>query len=110
MADVNKLKSRRNALGAPPAIEDASPNLEAPETAPAQPAQQQAVYGRIGDGHIDGRTMRKSNRTEQFATRVTPEFNHQIRAIAMRDGLLLVEVLERALVTYEAARQKPAKR
>jgi hypothetical protein len=53
---------------------------------------------------IDGRSLRRSNRTVQFATRVTPEFDDRIRAIAERDGLLLVEVMERALEAYEAAR------
>jgi len=38
MADVSKLKSlkqRRSTLGEPPTLEEASPNLEAPEVAPA---------------------------------------------------------------------------
>jgi hypothetical protein len=55
---------------------------------------------------MDGRTMRRSGRTVQFATRVSPEFDERIRQIAMREGLLLVEVLERALDTYEAGRKK----
>jgi len=55
---------------------------------------------------MDGRTMRRSGRTVQFATRVSPEFDERIRQIAMRDGLLLVEVLERALDTYEASQKK----
>ena len=37
----------------------------------------------------------------QFATRVTPEFDQRIRMIAEREGLLIVEVLERALDAYE---------
>ena len=37
----------------------------------------------------------------QFATRVSPEFDNQLRAIAERDGKLLVEVLENALKAYE---------
>ena len=55
---------------------------------------------------MDGRTMRRSGRTVQFATRVSPEFDERIRQIAMREGLLLVEVLERALDAYEAGRKK----
>lgn len=50
-------------------------------------------------GYTDNR--RRTNRTLQFSTRVTPEFDERIRAIARRDGLLLVEVLERALEAYE---------
>jgi hypothetical protein len=87
-------------LGAPPPMEDASPNLKAPETAPLQAVAQSQSYA----PRMDGRTARRSNRTLQFATRVTPEFDERIRAIAARDELMLVEVLERALDAYEASR------
>lgn len=91
MADASKLK-RRTSLGSPPPIEEASHNLHEPEitTSPIE--------------RIDGRTLRRSGRTIQFATRVSPEFDARLRQIAQRDGLLLVEVLERALDAYEAAR------
>jgi hypothetical protein len=96
MVDVSKLK-RRN-LPAPPTPDEASLNLEAPEHAPARPP---LIPPNV---RIDGRSLRRSHRTIQFATRVSPEFDERIRAIAQRDGLLLVEVLERALDAYEAAR------
>jgi hypothetical protein len=96
MVDVSKLK-RRN-LPAPPAPEEASPNLEAPEHAPARPVIPSHV-------RIDGRSLRRSHRTIQFATRVSPEFDERIRAIAQRDGLLLVEVLEKALNAYEKGKR-----
>jgi hypothetical protein len=96
MVDVSKLK-RRN-LPAPPAPEEASLNLEAPEHAPAQPV------AATPSARVDGRTLRRSHRTIQFATRVSPEFDERIRAIAQRDHLLLVEILEKALDAYEAAR------
>ena len=54
---------------------------------------------------LDGRTMRRSGRTVQFATRVSPEFDDRIRQIALRDGMLLVEVLEHALDAYEKTRR-----
>lgn len=85
MADVSKLK--RNALGAPPSLEEASTNLHAPEVVPAL--------------RIDGRSARRTNRTLQFATRVKPEWDTELRALAQRDGLLLVELLERALELYK---------
>ena len=91
MADASKLK-RRTGLGAPPPIEEASQNLQQPEIAKA-PVER-----------IDGRTLRRSGRTIQLATRVSPEFDARLRHIAQRDGLLLVEVLERALDAYESAR------
>lgn len=95
MVDVSKLK--RRTLPPPPAPDEASPNLEAPEHAPAAPRPAKA-------GRVDGRSLRRSNRTVQFATRVTADFDERIRAIAARDGLLLVEVMELALEAYESAR------
>ena len=58
----------------------------------------------------DGRSARRSGRTLQFATRVSPEFDNRLRAIAEREGKLLVEVLEDALDAYEQSRQRQAAR
>lgn len=123
MADASKLKSlRRSGLGTPPPPEEArtdlapkspvvSPSLG--ELAPAlavsggrSPPQIEAASHPVS--RMDGRTMRRSGRTVQFATRVSPEFDERIRQIAMRDGLLLVEVLERALDAYETSCKKAA--
>ena len=111
MADITKLK-RRNTLGAPPSPDEASRNLAAPETAPphlravptatASPSVPQVVRGYE---RIDGRTLRKTGRTVQFATRVSMEFDDRLRRLAQRDGLKLCEVLERALEAYEASRR-----
>jgi hypothetical protein len=54
---------------------------------------------------IDARSLRRTGRTLQLATRVSWEFDDKLRRIAQRDGLKLVEVLERALEAYEAARK-----
>jgi hypothetical protein len=99
MADLSKLKQRKSSLPPPPAIDEASLNLEAPEHAPAAPAPTASSKPRV-----DGRTLRRTNRTIQLATRVTAEFDERLRVIAQRDGLLIVEVLERALDAYEASR------
>lgn len=102
MADLSKLK-RRNTLGDPPPVEEASQNLESPEIAAevAPPAAlPQEEYRRI-----DGRSLRRTGRTVQLATKVSVEFDNKLRHIAQRDGLLLVEVLERALEAYEKARK-----
>jgi hypothetical protein len=104
MADVSKLK-RVSRLGPPPAADEASTNLTAPEVAPAAPAVPDvspvpAIYHRR-----DGRSARKTNRTLPFATRVSREFDERLRDIADRDGLKLVEVLEKALDAYEAQRR-----
>ena len=96
MADVSKLK--RKTLGAPPPMEEASTNISSPEVAPTPltPVPGQAK-------RVDGRSARRSHRTLQFATRVRPDWDAELRALAQRDGLLLVEVLERALDLYKKA-------
>lgn len=99
MVDVSKLKRRSGLKEAPPTMDEASPNLQAPEHAPAHPRAEL-----VGKSRIDGRSLRRSSRTVQFATRVTPDFDSRIRSIAARDGLMLVEILERALDAYESDR------
>ena len=109
MADLTKLK-RRNTLGAPPTPEEASPNLAAPEIAPVHPRPAKSpasseLRRASHEGRIDGRSLRKTGRTVQFATRVSEDFDDRLRQIAQRDGIKLVEVLERALDAYEAFRK-----
>jgi hypothetical protein len=112
MADVSKLKQRRT-LGAPPSPAEASTNLGQPENAPgtvltdpgpgSPPVEAQIDRGNtVRYNRLDGRSLRRSNRVVQFATRVTPDFDQRIRAIAASEGLLIVEVLERALDAYES--------
>ena len=112
MADVSRLKQRRT-LGAPPPPTEASANLDQPETAPSALSIDGDTKARSVDPQLDrtrpasydrpdGRSLRRSNRVIQFATRVTPDFDQRIRTIAMREGLLIVEVLERALDAYES--------
>lgn len=118
MADLTKLK-RRSSLGAPPPLAEASPNLDAPEIAPPleppvvrRMAVMRPSAARVGEGapRRDGRSARRSGRTLQFATRVSPEFDSRLRSIAERDRKLLVEVLEEALEAYEHSRQKQSTR
>jgi hypothetical protein len=117
MANFNKFKTS-GTLGLPPTEEDASTNLSAPEVAPGEALASQPVGQAVvapippvrpkaeSAPHdyrrgLDGRSARRTNRTVQFATRVTPEFDERIRQIAQRDNLLLVEVMEKALDAYE---------
>ena len=102
MADFSKLK--RRTLGVPPPPAEASTNLEQPEVAPAAAELASAAEHKPDASAYrrpDGRSLRRSNRVVQFATRVTPEFDQRIRTIAEREGLLIVEVLERTLKAYE---------
>jgi hypothetical protein len=96
MADFGKLKANKRNLPSPPSMDEASQNLAAPETAPAD-ASPAAAKRR------DGRSANKTGRTVPFATRVSPAFDEQLRDVAERDGLRLVEVLEKALEAYEKA-------
>jgi hypothetical protein len=106
MANFKTLRRRRT-LGAPPPPEEASLNLRAPELAP--PSSPGTVSAGGGEEHStarrapDGRSLRRSGRTLQFATRVSPEFDARLRRLAERDRLLLVEVMEKALDLYEAS-------
>ena len=96
MADASRLRGlRRAGLGSPPTADEARGDL-----APIPPPPETGETA-VRPVRLDGRTMRRSNRTVQFATRVSPEFDEHIRRIAVRDKLLLVEVLERALDAYE---------
>ena len=87
MADAEKLK-RKNNLPPPPPIEETSNNIH--------PRPNITNYERI-----DGRSLRRTGRTIQFNTRVTPEFDMKLREIAQREGLTLAEILERALMRYD---------
>jgi hypothetical protein len=117
MADASKLKQlRRSGLGAPPPMEEARVDLaplpsppgraveEQPKVQSSQTAQPPAPPPSLSETRIDGRTLRRSGRIIQFATRVSPQFDRRVRQIAKREGLLIVEVLERALDALEAKR------
>lgn len=104
MVDVSKLKKRTGRLGTPPGPDEVATSLNAPEVAPAAPVPSEALTAdKVEDVYVrrDGRSARKTNRTLAFATRVTPEFDKEIRDIADREGLKLVEVLENAVTAYK---------
>lgn len=127
MADASKLKNRsRKNLGSPPGPEEVATSLNSPEVAPvavvvtepsssvqtlpeppvsseSEPTAPAATQVSNSAPYIrrDGRSARKTYRTLPFATRVTPEFDNDIRDIADREGLKLVEVLENAVAAYK---------
>ena len=88
MNDWQKLKKRK--LEVPPTLAETTSNLQLPEV--------------IGD-EIDKRTLRKTGRTEQFATRVKKEWLEKVRGISEKENLKLVEVLEKSLECYEKHRK-----
>lgn len=95
MADASKLKYLKKTLGNAPKLEEASNNLYAPESAPLQESINS--YQKM-----DGRSMRRTNRTIRFATTVTPEFDYTLRKVASEKNMLLSEVLEEALKLYQS--------
>jgi len=102
MADVSKIKKPARRLGTPPSIEEASENLSAPEVAPiVKSVPDSTVQEDTPRVRRDGRSMRRTGRTITFATRVSREFDDRLRDIASAEGLMLVEVLEKALDAYE---------
>ncbi|KKF38622.1 hypothetical protein SJZ84_20550 [Hafnia paralvei] len=111
MADASKLKAKRSrgSLGTPPGPDEVATSLNSPEVAPSplpEVAEHQSPVNVLSKVEIpyvrrDGRSARKTHRTLAFATRVTPEFDNEVRDIAEREGLKLVEVLENALEAYK---------
>lgn len=97
-------KKRR--LPSPPSPEDASTTLQEPEVAPAAFAPFVPAQNESAPKKIDARTLRRTGRTVQFATRVTEKFDQQFRDVAKRDNLMLATLLELALEAYESNRDK----
>ena len=107
MADVSKLKrshARRPAGTRRGQQKPGRTGVDAPAD-PRHGGESPARSRTSGYERLDGRSLRRSNRIVQFATRVTPEFDRRIREIARDERLLIVEVLERALDAYESQRQ-----
>ncbi len=98
-----KKPRRRGDPGEPPKLEEAGDNLKAPEVAPAPAPKPKlaSVSTTTPPPEVDGRSLRKTGRTHQLATRVTPELHKQIKTIAVRDGLKVAELLELAIAAYE---------
>ena len=77
-----------------------APERLLPATAVAAPSPPAAERGRLVR---DGRSARRTGRTVQVATRVTPDFDERFRIIAERNGLLHVELLEKSLAIFVIA-------
>ncbi len=85
------LKKRKNRLGAPPPKETVRNNLTEPEVAPAF------------NKPTDGRTLRKTGRTQQFNTRVSQEYLSKLREVAKEEGRTMGKILELSLECYTKA-------
>lgn len=87
----------------PPAPADIRGNLEQPELAPAATSRAKPA------DHIDGRRLRATGRTVQFATRVHPDWKAELDALARQTGKLYVELLEDALAALKRELKKSSR-
>jgi hypothetical protein len=71
------------------------------EAAAEQPAPRAQASGAVDAGDLDGRTLRATHRTHQFATRIKLETHKKMKRIAARDGITLGELIEKAVDAYE---------
>lgn len=97
MPKLAKPKKRSRFGEAPPVQTDTRGNLSAPELAPTSLTSPT----RVEHPHVDGRTLRVTGRTEQFATRVRPEWKLKLHELSKKTQLMYVEILERALEAFE---------
>ncbi|MCI5211422.1 MAG: hypothetical protein D3910_22160, partial [Candidatus Electrothrix sp. ATG2] len=79
-------KKGKNRFGAVPEREESSSNLEAPETAPAEPVKR--------------KSRGKTERTEPMNFRVTAQFKKEFKKAALEHDLKLVEFLETCFESY----------
>lgn len=86
-------KPRPSRLPPPPAPDDILGNLQQPEHAPAAPVSPSEEPPK----KPDGRRLRHTGRTEQFATRVTKAWRDKLHRLATRTRRLYVDILEEAL-------------
>lgn len=116
MATIEKRKkARKNPLGTPPSVEESRGNLMEPEAAPAivtstkkttSPPEEgrgarRTTTTKNGAVSTDGRTLRKTGRTEQFSTRVHPDFKQELFAVAQTTGKNYNVILEESLELYK---------
>jgi hypothetical protein len=79
----------------PPQAEIPPTRVEFPRIISSAPA------GSTGAGrYIDGRSRRRTGRIEQINVKVSSQFNGELRGLADRENILIVEALERALNAY----------
>jgi hypothetical protein len=93
-----KFPNTAKRFGTPPALEDTTGILAAPEVAPAAPEPRNAANG------TGRKSRKKTGRTVLFSTRVSADFDSQFRATAERDNLLLTRLLELCFDAYRKQR------
>jgi hypothetical protein len=77
-------------------------------TPPRTPTVAGHLAGDSPDKKIDGRSLRKTGRTEQFNVRVKAETRRTIQSLADANDWLIAEVIERAVAALEEKLAKQA--
>jgi hypothetical protein len=88
MADFSNLL-KKNRLGAPPQVSEIKNNLQLPESL------------ETSESLIDKRSLRKTGRTHQLATRVKFEFYKRVKRLALDMDITIAELLEKAIDSFE---------
>lgn len=92
MANLKKLKGagkKENRFGKPPAPDETSTTLEAPESAPAEP-------------EAPKRNPRRTGRTVSWGTKVAPDFPKRIKRAAFEADIPVNVLLEQWLEAHES--------
>lgn len=88
MADFSSLM-KKNRLGLPPQANEIKNNLQLPESHD------------VVEDLIDKRTLKKTGRTHQLATRVKFDFYKRVKRLALDNDITIAELLEKAIDSYE---------
>lgn len=64
-------------------------------------AKSRGVKEKNRTGKVDGRTLRRTGRSEQIIVRTTPEYRKLLESIATAEGIGFNETVERALLALE---------
>lgn len=98
MADFNKLKKKsRSAFGDATPPKEESGNLDAPEVAPVAKTAKPKSAPKLPASKIDGRTLRRTGKTELLSVRVSPEKANEFRNFAFSKKIKLSEAMEDAI-------------
>jgi hypothetical protein len=89
VADFSTLK-KKSKFGPPPSANDVRDNLALPES-----------HENEQNNLIDGRSLRKTGRTHQLATRVTYDFYREVKQLSLDENIKIAELLERAIRLYQ---------
>ena len=93
MVNASALKRSKKTRITPPPPDEVGQNTQS-NASPPPAVSYPPRAGNIG---------RRSDRTLQLNLRVSPAFDTKLREIAAREGRTFAEVLERALIAYEAS-------